>query len=362
MRKKIDFGLLTQHQEKGSEIIRLAKLAESLGFGTYWVPEDPCYRGSFVTAATIAAHTTTMRISTSVINPFLRHPVAIAQEWAALDDFSEGRAILGIASGGPSHLRDQLNLPWKKPLTAVRETVDIFERLIAGEAVEYDGEIFQISNPEGLNIGGNSSSVKLNFPTYRAKIPVHVGASGPKFLQFCGERLDGLIMGGLTSVSDASLSYIKENLSIGAAKSERDVNDIDISWLMTLSISEDDQEAREHIKPFIATYLVKAFDNGGRDNLESRDGLAISYLEKLSDYAKGGGNPADLISDDILDSYAVSGSPERCKEQIAKLIDAGINSFILVDFTNYGRKYGGVSFDVESMMKLLSEKVMPEFL
>lgn len=360
MRKKIDFGLLTQHQEKGSEIIRLAKLAESLGFGTYWVPEDPYYRGSFVTAGTIAAHTTTMRISTSVINPFLRHPVAIAQEWAALDDYSEGRAMLGIASGGAFFLRDQLNLPWKKPLTAVRETVDIFEQLIAGETANYDGEIFQVSSLKQSTVHG--SQVKLSIPPFRSKIPIHVGASGPKLLQYCGERLDGLIMPGLRSVSDASLSYTKENLGIGAARSGRDVNDIDISWLMTLSISENDQEAREHIKPFIAAYLVDVFDSGGGDILESRDGLAVSYLEQLSNYAKAGGNPADLITDDILDDYTVSGCPERCKEQIARLIEKGINSFVLVDFTNYGRKYGGVTFDVESMMKLLSEKVMPEFL
>ena len=260
MSKKIDFGFLTQHQEKGSEIIRLAKLAEDIGFGSYWVPEDPYYRGSFVTAATIAAHTKKMMIGTSVINPFLRHPVAIAQEWAALDDYSEGRAMLGIASGAPQFLKDQLNLPWKKPLTAVRETVDISEKLIAGEAVNYEGELFNISNPK-MAFESFFSEVKLAIPPYKSKIPIHLGASGPKFLQFCGERLDGLILGLGVPVNPKSMSFVDDNLKIGAAKTGRDVNDIDITLLMTLSISENDQEARDRMKRYLADMWMDGTDD-----------------------------------------------------------------------------------------------------
>lgn len=359
MSKEVGFGLLTQHQEKGCEVIRLAKLAEDLGYGTYWVPEDPYYRGSFVTAATIAAHTTKIRINTSVINPFLRHPVAIAQEWSALDEFSEGRAMLGISSGAPVWLRDQLNLPWRKPLTAVRETIDIFERLVAGEAITYDGELFQISNPESPFKA--IPSVKLSIPPYRSKIPVHLGAQGPKFMQLCGERCDGFIMGLSASVSETALSYINENLRIGAERNGRDASNLDISLLMTLSISENDQEARDRIKPFVAAMQIEMFDYGDPDRYPDLC-LPKSYLKELSEYAKKGGNAADLITDDVLDDYVIAGSPERCKERIARLVDAGINSFVLVDYANYGEKYGGVTFDVEPSMKIFAEKVMPAFL
>ena len=183
MSKKIDFGFCTQHRKKGSEIIELAKLAEDLGFGSFWYPEDPYFRGPFVTIATIAAHTKKLMIGTCIMNVFMRHPVSIAQEWAALDEYSEGRAILGISAGGSMWLKDQLNLPWKKPLTAVRETVDIFEPLIAGESVEYEGDVFTITkskNPHPMFLG-----VKLGFTLLRPKIPTHLGAEGPKSIQFC---------------------------------------------------------------------------------------------------------------------------------------------------------------------------------
>ena len=361
MSKKIDFGFLTQHQEKGSEIIRLAKLAEDIGFGGYWVPEDPYYRGSFVTAATIAAHTTKMMIGTSVINPFLRHPVAIAQEWAALDDYSEGRAILGIAAGASVFLKDQLNLPWKKPLTAVRETVDIFEKLIAGEAVSYEGELFNVSNLK-MAMESFSPKVKLSIPTYKSKIPIHLGAGGPKFLQFCGERLDGMILPGGGPVNPESMRFIDDNLKIGAAKTGRDVNDIDITLLMNLSISENDQEARNRMKQYIALMMPSFLgDLGLAESYEKRGWFSTSFLKELKEASIQGEDPADLITDEILDEYVVSGSPERCKELIARMIEMGINRFVLVDYSNYMAPYG-IDFDVETSMRLFAEKVMPEFL
>ena len=86
-------------------------------------------------------------------------------------------------------------------------------------------------------------------------------------------------------------------------------------------------------------------------------GAAIAD-KKLIDYADhGAGNPLDLITDDVIDRYAIAGSPERCKERIARLVDAGVNSFILIDHSNYG-----AVIDIESTMRVFQEKIMPEFL
>lgn len=336
MSKVKEFGFATQDQLTGKEAIRIAKLAEDLGYGTYWVPEDPHFRGPFVTAATMAAHTKTMRIGTCVVNPFKRHPVSIAQEMAALDDYSEGRAVLGIGSCNRTIIEDQLHIPFKKPLTALRESIDIIEQLIRGETVNYEGEVFKVSD------------VALSIPPYRQKIPLYPGVSRPKGLQFCGEYGDGLLISGMP-FTEKTISYCMDNLKIGAEKNVRDISGFDFCCLMMLDMTDNNKEAGSRFKPLILT-LLKLMTPG----TNFYTGLPDSFFEKLNTWT---GDPLDLITDDIVDMFVIAGSPERCKERIARLVDAGVTSFSLLDYTSYG-----ISIDIEAQMRLFSEKVMSEFL
>jgi 5,10-methylenetetrahydromethanopterin reductase len=66
--------------------VACARLAEELGFGTFWVPEDYFYRGAFTLASAIASHTTSLRVGIGVLNPYTRHPVLTAMEFGALLD------------------------------------------------------------------------------------------------------------------------------------------------------------------------------------------------------------------------------------------------------------------------------------
>ncbi|MDC0003463.1 LLM class flavin-dependent oxidoreductase [Porticoccaceae bacterium] len=342
MSKIKEFGFSSKSRETGREIKKLGKLADDLGYGTYWVSEDPFYRGPFTSMATIAAHTKNIRVGTNVINPVIRHPVSIAMEMAALDDVSEGRAVLGLAAGGKSWLQDKLNLSTQKPLTTLKETIDIFQPLIRGETVSYEGDRFNIAD------------VKLIIPPYRPKLPLYLGARSPKSLQLCGEKCDGLVIGRGAMLTPEYLSYMIENLKIGAEKSGRDISDLDITLMMTLSLSDNDREARDRVKREILKSQLQILEFGA---VKFTGVLPDAFYEKLKASVDGVGNPLDLITDDIIDSYAIAGDPERCKESIAKSVEAGINSFILVDPWNYG-----VPVDIESLMRTFQEKVMSEFL
>ena len=91
-------------------------------------------------------------------------------------------------------------------------------------------------------------------------------------------------------------------------------------------------------------------------------GLEISFVEEFVDYVSKGGNPVDLVTDAIVDSFVVSGSPDRCKEQIKTLVERGVTGFVLSDMTPYAKSSGCKAYDIEPSMKLFAEKVMPEFL
>ena len=83
-----------------------------LGFGTFWVPEDPFYRGAFTVASAIACGTSKIKIGLGIVNPYLRHPALTAMEFAALDELADGRAILGIGAGLKDWIEGRLKIPY----------------------------------------------------------------------------------------------------------------------------------------------------------------------------------------------------------------------------------------------------------
>ena len=99
-----------------------------------------------------------------------------------LDHVSGGRAILGIGSSGANVIEHFHGVPFEKPLQRIRETVEIFDTLIAGEKLEHEGELFQLQR-----------GFQLEYARPRTKIPVWIAAISPKSIRQTGEIADGVI-------------------------------------------------------------------------------------------------------------------------------------------------------------------------
>lgn len=133
MSRAVEFGLM-HGTTRAEESIHRAKLAETLGFSSYWVLEDCAFPGAFSTCSAIACQTKRIKIGIGVLNPYTRHPVLTAMEFAALDQLSSGRGILGIGAGVKLWIEDQLGIPYTRPVTAVREMVAIAARCFAARS------------------------------------------------------------------------------------------------------------------------------------------------------------------------------------------------------------------------------------
>ena len=121
-----------------SSIVALAVTAERLDFDRCWVyDEGLATRDVFVTMSAIAAATSTLQIGTGITNPYTRHPAQTASGIASLDELSGGRAFLGIGAGGSLTL-DPLDIERQRPLTAVREIIEVC-RSTMGEAISKSG-------------------------------------------------------------------------------------------------------------------------------------------------------------------------------------------------------------------------------
>jgi probable F420-dependent oxidoreductase len=106
--------------------------AEAVGYDDLWSGETNGPDG-FTPLALAAAWTERMRLGTGVVNAFTRGPAVLAQHTAALQDASGGRFCLGIGSSSNVIVERWNQVPFEKPLTRVRDTVEVLRAVLAGE-------------------------------------------------------------------------------------------------------------------------------------------------------------------------------------------------------------------------------------
>ncbi len=110
----------------------LVKGAEAAGYTDLWSGETSGPDG-FTPLALSAAWTESVRLGTGVVGVFQRGPALLAQEAAALADASEGRFVLGIGSSSDRIVEGWNGIPFERPLSKVRETVEFLRTALEGE-------------------------------------------------------------------------------------------------------------------------------------------------------------------------------------------------------------------------------------
>jgi 5,10-methylenetetrahydromethanopterin reductase len=293
------------------EFVAQAKRAEELGFGTFWVPEDPFYRGAFTVASAVACGTSAIKIGIGVINPYTRHPTLTAMEFAALDEVSGGRGILGIGTGLKDWIEGRLKIPFTRSTSAMRDSVAITRRIFRGEEVSYQGRAIQ------------TDRIKLSFPPLRSEIPIYLGVLSPKNLELTGEVADGLLLSVMSS--PAYLKFALDHLKIGLAKSGRDPGKCDVAAYILSSISEDERAARDALKPFLAA-LIALMAPQPENPIFAAPGLAPETIRGFGESMARGVVPTDMVTDWMIDTFTIAGSPSRCRENVARLVEAGMTS------------------------------------
>jgi probable F420-dependent oxidoreductase len=148
----------------------LIRRAEAGGYDDLWSAETNGADG-FIPLALAAAWTERMRLLTGVVNPYTRGPSVLAQSAAALADASSGRFVLGIGSSSPAIVERWNGVPFVKPLSKVRETVETLRPVLRGER----------------GVGG----FKLETAP-RHEIPIVIAALRGRMLRLAAEMGDGV--------------------------------------------------------------------------------------------------------------------------------------------------------------------------
>lgn len=164
----------------------LFRLAEEAGYDDLWTG-DTAGPDGFTPLALAAAHTERVRLATGIVNPFTRGPAVLAQHCAALADASRGRFVLGLGSSSNVIVERWNGVPFERPLSKVRETVEYLRPVLAGER--------------------GAGGFKLEAPP-ASPVPIVIAALRGKMLRLAAEIGDGaftnfLPLRGLPQVVEA---------------------------------------------------------------------------------------------------------------------------------------------------------------
>ncbi|HKW91157.1 MAG TPA: TIGR03617 family F420-dependent LLM class oxidoreductase [Methylomirabilota bacterium] len=301
----LDIGLMTFDL---GDVTAYARRAEAAGFGAIWSAEtrhDP-----FLPLALAANATSRVALGTAIAVAFPRSPMVLAQIAWDLQKASGGRFVLGLGSQVKAHNERRFSVPWEAPGPRLREVV---------QAVRAIWDCWQTGTR--LDFRGRSYRFDLMTPFFdpgpieHPRIPIYLAGVNPQMCRIAGEVADGLHVHSFHSAR-----YLREcvhpAVQEGLARAGRSRVDFTFraSTMVVLGDTADERRRRARaVKRQIAFYASTRTYQAvlaahGLDDLSPR-----LHAKSLAGDWEG---MADLITDEMLDLFAVSGPFEEIGERI----------------------------------------------
>ena len=284
------FGVEEHRASSAHDWRERARLFESLGYSTLFLPDHFGEQLSPIAALMSAADaTTTLRIGSLVFDNDYRHPVALAKEAATLDLLSDGRLEFGLGAGWMTSDYEQTGIPLDPPGTRIErmaEGLEIIKRFFAGGAVSFEGKHYKVQGVDGFPA-----------PVQKPHPPIIVGGGGRRMLRLAAQQADivsvnykltegrvnsTLVRTGLAEATDEKLAWIKE------AAGDR-FSTIELCATIFVANITDDRdaaaaafaagiraEAREVLE--MPHFLIGTIDQMVEDLQARRERFGISYV------------------------------------------------------------------------------------
>lgn len=306
----MDFGFTLKAEHSIERTIALTQQAEAAGFDYGWFWDNQVlWREIYPLLTLLATKTTDMRLGACVTNPTTRDPSVTASVLATLQEISGGRMDLGMGRGDGA-VR-MLGLPPTK-LKTMETATKVIRELVEGRSVEYKGTELDLTWVGDW------------------KLPVWIAGYGPMALALTGRIADGLIL----QLADPDLiRWMAGTMQRAAMEAGRDPDSILIQAAAPAHVGPI-EECRERVRWFpamVANHVVDLVNKYPREELPPS---LTSYVRDREDYdyrhhAEVGSSNADYIGDDVVDRFAIIGSPEEHVRRLLELHEAGVDQFNL---------------------------------
>jgi 5,10-methylenetetrahydromethanopterin reductase len=283
-------------------IVEWTKQAEDTGFDGVFMTE--ANNDSLACCLGLGLNTRRITLGTAITNIYLRHPNLLANEVAALHEFTNGRFILGLGTGHRSAnaaLGIEMGGP-ADPMKKMRETVTSLRRM-------FDGR----TNPK----------IPADQPIYLA------GLSRP-MVRLAGEIADGVIF---NFFPPARVKEAMNEIAEGAKRGGRVPDSVVATLFATAFVSDDIEAARRPARTLLSRYAAQPYYG----NMLVRAGFETEISGIRG--ARGDSKAAlAAVSDRMIDATVLVGPREHVRERLAELTAPGVQwAIIFVNPVNEDR-------------------------
>jgi len=302
----------------------MAKLAEEADFKNIWITDHYNNRDVWSTLAVLSMMTNRIKLGTGVTNPYTRNVAITASSIASINELSGGRAVLGIGPGDKATF-DKMGIEWDKPLTRVKEAVLAIRALLAREQVNQAG----------------FKGAQMAFGA--GKIPIYVGAQGPKMLELAGGIADGVL---INASHPDDFKFAVPVIRQGAREAGRKPEDVQVCAYASFSADKDQAKAVNASKIVVAFIVA-----GSPQNVLERHGIGMDEAKAISDaLAKYDFKSAmAAVTPKMTEAFSVSGTPQDCRARVDELVKTGVTQIVV------GSPIGP---NKESAIKLIGKQVI----
>ena len=306
---------LTANDQK--EIVREA---ERLGYDSVWTAE--AYGSDAATIlGWLAAMTEKIKLGSAIFQMPARSAAMTAMTAATIDNLSDGRMLLGIGSSGPQVAEGWHGQRFAKQIQRTREYVEVVRKALSRERLTYEGETIVLPLPDGPG-----KPLKLTIKPVQDAIPIYLAAIGPNNVRLAGEIADGWIP---MFFSPEHVQEFKPLLEEGAQKSGRSLDDFRITPSVNVLITDDEDAARDAVRPFIALYVggMGSREKNFYNALVTRYGFEEEAKEVQDLYLEGKKDEAAArLSPELIDTVSLVGRKEKVRDKLAVYREAGVHT------------------------------------
>ncbi|MET1053176.1 MAG: LLM class flavin-dependent oxidoreductase [Mycetocola sp.] len=271
------------------QLPEFARWAEDAGFHELWFSEDLPWAGGIAMVATALAVTDRIRVGIGLLPTGTRNVATTAMEVAALARLAPGRLTLALGHGIPSWM-EQIGADVPRRFAALEETALALRALLAGERVTITGSHVRLD------------AVQLGFPPADVP-PILLGTTGPVGLRVTGRSSDGVLLPEIASPD--AVRWARDEM-IAAGGSGRTM------LLAMTSIGDDREQALAEVRARVQRLVD------------------FHVFDRLTDIAGLGAEGNGELTDSILQSIAIAGTPDDAVRSVTGWIDAGADTIIVV--------------------------------
>ena len=332
----MEFGITFKGFMDPDRARMLVGQAEDAGFSYCWFYDSHIlWRECFPAIAMCIEHTKTMRFGPCVTNPNTREWSAAASLFGSLAKQSNGRFDIGVGRGDSA-----VRVMGRKPamLKKMDEFIDVVKGLVRGDERQYG----DVPNP-------------IQFPWANGyELPVWVAAYGPKALDSAGRMGDGLIL----QIAEPTIcKWLTEQAVSAGQKSGRDMSNYRVMAAAPAYFGDMPtcREATRWFPAMVGNHVADIVEKYGTDRDDIPPSLTAYIKDRKGyDYSKHGQSDnayLDFISDEIIDSFAVLGTPQDHINKIETLKQVGVTQFNI--YLDNG--------DEENIIQEYGSKIIPRF-